>query len=136
MSSTTNTEWPGGCNIHGIPHNNYLNTKSAITNLGIKCQWDEFRMREMLEGSSEKCVNGRVSDKAISRIRDRIIARFYFYPDKEATCEAVNNLCIENACNPPLEWLDLLVWDGVPRLPKYCTSILARRIPNSTRRSA
>lgn len=113
------SEWTGGCDKYGIPLNNYLNTKSAITNLGITCRWDEFRMREMLDGSSEKCVNGRVSDKAISRIRDRIVARFDFYPDKERICEAVTNLCIENACNPPLEWLDSLVWDGVPRLSKY-----------------
>ena len=109
--------WPGS--VHektGQPLNNYQNTKEAISKLGIECGYDEFRCREFVECPDDEIINGTVTDKIISRIRDRISVKFKFYPDKEATREAVGNLCTESPCNPPREWLDSLTWDGTPRL--------------------
>jgi hypothetical protein len=109
-------DWPGGFDDNGYPLNNYANVKYGILKLGITCQLDEFRMKETMEGHDEPSLNGQISDRGISRMRDRLEARFKFYPQKEHAQEAVTNLCTENKYNPVIEYFADLKWDGTPRL--------------------
>jgi Virulence-associated protein E len=118
-------EWPDGCNKFGTPMKGYANTLGAFPKLGIKFTLDTFRQKEFSEGHEIEMLNGELSDRAVTMLRDQIRRECGFYPDKETVREAITAECLRNRINPVVAYFDGLTWDGTPRLSKLLHNYLA-----------
>jgi hypothetical protein len=110
-------EWPDGYR-NGAPVRGYANTLAAFRQLDIKFTLDTFRQKEFSEGHKIGMLDGELSDRAVTMLRDQISSECGFYPDKEAVREAITAECLRNRANPVINYFDGLKWDGVERLPK------------------
>lgn len=108
--------WPDGGDKFGIPKAGYANTLAAFRELGIKFIYDEFRQKEFTEGHSIDMLNGELSDRAVTMVRDQIRCKCGFYPSGELVREAIIAECLRNQINPVKNYFDRLKWDGIPRL--------------------
>jgi hypothetical protein len=111
-------EWPDGCNKFGTPVKGYANTLAAFRRLNIKCIYDMFRQKEYSEGHQIAMLNGELSDRTVTMLRDQIRRECGFYPDKETVREAITAECLRNRVNPVVNYFKSLKWDGVERLSK------------------
>jgi predicted P-loop ATPase len=69
-------------------------------------------------------LNGELSDRTVTMLRDQIRSECGFYPDKDAVREAITAECLRNRANPVVEYFNGLKWDGTERLPKLMHSYL------------
>ncbi|MBK7362185.1 MAG: virulence protein E [Micavibrio sp.] len=102
----------------GNPRPSYNNARVAIQRLGIVCEYDTFRNRLKIGGHVLQHYQGELSDNVCSMLRQLILEKFGFDPQKENVRDAAQQLCIENHTDPIREYLDELRWDGVPRLER------------------
>jgi hypothetical protein len=110
-------EWPDCYSRGGAPVKGYANTLAAFHKLGIKFTLDTFRQKEFSEGHEIELLNGELSDRTVTMLRDQISRECLFYPDKEIAREAITAECYRNRINPVTDYFDGLKWDGVVRLP-------------------
>ena len=115
ISSNAN-RWPDGVDRHGIPRTGYANTLAAFRELRIKFTYDAFRQKEFTNGHKIETLNGELSDRAVTMLRDQIRSECGFWPTKEITREAITAVCLRNQNNPVTDYFDRLKWDGTPRL--------------------
>ena len=106
-------EWPDGFGKIG-----YANTRAALRKIGIKFTLDTFRRKEFSEGHAIDMLNGELSDRAVTMLRDQIRDDYKFYPSKEVALEAITAECLRNRTNPVVAYFDGLKWDRKPRLSK------------------
>jgi Virulence-associated protein E len=111
-------EWPDGYSKGGAPLKGYANTLAAFRKLGIKFTLDTFRQKEFSEGHEIEMLNGELSDRTVTMLRDQIRRECGFYPDKETVREAITAECLRNRTNPVVAYFDGLTWDRTERLPK------------------
>ncbi len=115
----TGNKWPDGVNkSSGIPLRGYANTLAAFRELGIKFTYDEFRQKEFTHGHRIKMLNGELSDRAITMVRDEIRSKCDFYPSKDTARDAITAECLRNRVNPVTDYFGGLTWDGTPRISK------------------
>lgn len=112
-------KWPDGYSKAGTPVKGYANTLVAFRRLGIKFTYDIFRQKEFSAGHSIDILNGELSDRTVTMLRDQIRSTHGFYPDKEIVREAITAECLRNRTNPVLDYFDRLTWDGIPRLSTF-----------------
>jgi hypothetical protein len=117
-------EWPDGYSKGSVPVKGYANTLAAFRKLGIKCTLDTFRQKEFSEGHQIDMLNGELSDRAVTMLRDQIRTECQFYPDKETVREAITAECLRNRTNPVVDYFDGLTWDGTPRISKLLHNYL------------
>jgi hypothetical protein len=117
-SAGSEDEWPDGYARGGAPVKGYANTLAAFRKLGIKFTLDTFRQKEFSEGHEIELLNGELSDRTVTMLRDQVRRECGFYPDKETAREAIIAECYRNRINPVTKYFDGLKWDGVERLPK------------------
>ena len=117
-TSKDGEKWPDGCNKFGIPIKGYANTLAAFRILHIKFIYDMFRQKEFTNGHKIKMLNGELSDRAVTMLRDQVRSECGFYPDKETVREAITAECTRNQINPVTDYFDRVTWDGIPRLSK------------------
>ncbi|MBP7720977.1 MAG: hypothetical protein KA155_00420 [Alphaproteobacteria bacterium] len=96
----------------------YRNTRLAIRRLGIVCEYDTFHNRLKVGGHVLQHYQGELSDNACAMLRQLILEKCGFDPKKDNVRDAALMLCLENHNDPVREYLDSLVWDGVPRLDR------------------
>jgi hypothetical protein len=100
------------------------NALVAISRLGVRCEFDEFRNRYRVSGDILGNFSGELTDDACTVIRHEALVSFGFDPGKEHLRDACLTLCLDNAVHPIRAYLDRLVWDGKPRLDRWLTTYL------------
>jgi len=116
--------WPDK-NEHGTPRKTYKNARFAIETLGVRCSYDEFHDRKIVDSRILGKWAGELSDDSCAILRQAIIDRFAFDPGKANVNDAVTELCLEHRFDPIVEYLKGLQWDGVERLQKWLPSYLS-----------
>lgn len=102
---------------NGRPLATCANARRALLALEVRCRYDEFHDRNIVEGK----VTLRLAnlDLVVADLRRKIHAAFGFDPGKNNTIDAVEQLCIRNKFNPITDYLDTLKWDGTARLDRW-----------------
>lgn len=112
-------------NKAGEPVPSYVNTRTALQLMGIRCRYDKFQDRHLIEGHELQELAGDFSDHAERALRDQIIRRFGFDPGMMSTNSAVLSLCTENRFDSLVDHLcSLPGWDGTPRLDGWLVDYL------------
>jgi predicted P-loop ATPase len=107
-----------------IKQKSYINTETAIERLGIRCRYDRFHDRKLIEGSGLENHGSELSDAHARALRELIIEEFRFDPGKDNVKEALERACEANQFDPVLDYLAGLRWDGVPRLDRWLTTYM------------
>jgi hypothetical protein len=116
-ASNAVVEWPDG-HKSGKPVKGYANTLAAFRKLGVKFTYDVFRQKEFISGHKMQMLNGELSDRAVTMLRDQTQREFGFFPNKEVARDAIAAECTHNQINPVADYFNGLKWDGVSRLDK------------------
>jgi hypothetical protein len=98
-------------------------TIAALRTLGVHFSYDLFRRRHRVGDQDLQERFGTSIDSKLLVLRTHIMEKFGFDP-KDGIGPAVFRLCLENAFNPVLDYLDSLKWDGVPRLDTWLSVYL------------
>jgi len=98
-------------------------TIAALLTMGIHFSYDLFRKRYRVGDYALKEQFGESIDNAILVLRTHITEKLGFDP-RGLIEPAVFRLCLENAFNPVLDYLDSLKWDRKPRLDTWLTICL------------
>jgi len=107
---------------NGRPLATCANARRALLALEVKCRYDVFHDKHIVEG---KIVLPLANlDLVVADLRRKIHAAFGFDPGKNNTIDAVEQLCIRNKFNPITDYLDALKWDGTPRLERWLITYL------------
>lgn len=118
-----NDDWPDRLS-RGRISPTFRNTKLAIRRLGLHAEFDTFHNRKILGGHALQSYSGELTDDGCASLRNLILHEFGFDPGKEHTRDAANALCIENPVHPIREYLELLEWDGKPRIDAWLISYM------------
>ncbi len=95
------------------------NTRCAMRMLGLTCAHDRFHEKLIIGGRVIEQWSGEVADNAIHVLKGMIRQKFGFEPSKDAMHDAVVQECLANSFHPIRDYIDGLVWDGVPRLDAW-----------------
>lgn len=95
------------------------NASVAVQALGIQCRKDLFHEKMLVAGHAIDAWAGDMSDDVVQMIRKTVRFRFGFDPKTENVRDACVQLCLEHQFDPVLDYLDGLLWDGVPRLSSW-----------------
>ena len=100
--------------------------KIAIEALGVECRLNLFRMIGLIEGEVMKKWNGPLTDDGVAWLRTLIWQRFKFDPGKDNLFDAVQQLALENAFDPILDYLEeqQMKWDGEERVGEWVVTHL------------
>ena len=101
----------------GLPKPTCTNARRAIRALGIKCRYDAFHDRYLVESP---LVHGNDTlDQKVQVVRTKLHKAFGFDPGTVNTLDALVQLCLQNKFDPVVDYLNALTWDGVPRLDRW-----------------
>ena len=101
----------------GYPRPTLPNAKKAIELLEIEVCRDLFKQDFLVNGHKlESYAVGTLNDAALYRIRELIYDNFGFDPPTPTVRDAVYTLANHHQFHPVCDYLDSLVWDGVPRI--------------------
>jgi hypothetical protein len=114
----TAPEWPD-LNKGGLPATTCANARAAIQALSIKCRYDLFHDKLVVNGHDIGRYAGELSDFACLKLREIISERFKFDPGKEKTFDACIQLCLDHWFDPVVDYLAALKWDNRPRLDTW-----------------
>jgi len=104
---------------HGRPKPTLPNTKAALTLLGVECRHDLFKLRYLVNGHEIESFVGEMSDPGLLRLRELIYEKFRFDPTTQTVETAVRTLANHHQFHPVRDYVDGLVWDGVPRIDRW-----------------
>jgi hypothetical protein len=96
-----------------------MNTRLALRKLGVTCQHDVFHGKMLVGGQPIAQWAGELSDDAVHMLRVLIRREFGFDPGKDHAFDAAIQECLQHPFDPVVNWLDALVWDGIPRLKEW-----------------
>jgi predicted P-loop ATPase len=116
-------DWPD-VNKYGVPQRTYRNARAAIEALGVICRYDVFHDRKLVGGDVLEEWAGEFSDAVSAILRQMIVDRYDFDPGKDNVNDAAIGLCVENAFDPILDYLNGLTWDGEDRLGTWLATYL------------
>jgi hypothetical protein len=102
---------------NGKPLASCANARRALLALEVKCRFDVFHDKHIIEGRVALALANL--DLVVADLRRKIHAAFGFDPGKNNTIDAVEQLCVRNKFNPITDYLDALKWDGTPRLERW-----------------
>ena len=100
------------------------NATIALQRLDLSFALDLFRHRKVGNGTLLEEQQGEISDDACARLRGVIIQEFNFDPKADNVRDAVTQLCLDHTFHPIRQFLDGLIWDGVPRLDRLLISYM------------
>jgi predicted P-loop ATPase len=92
------------------------NIRTAIENLGADIVFDDFSQKTKVKYNG---FNGQLSDHIRSELWFAIDSTFGFRPTLEVFDMVMLNTAHHNKVHPVKEYLDKLVWDGVPRVNRW-----------------
>jgi hypothetical protein len=97
------------------------NTTCALELLQVQCRYDLFKLRYVVNGRELESFVGDVTDPALLWLRKLIYERFGFDPPTQTVHTAVMMKAVERRFHPVRDYLDSLIWDGVPRIDSWLT---------------
>jgi len=95
----------------GAIKNTFANVCCILRGAG---EYASLRFNEMTV--SPELDGVAVSDARLGRIREDIENRYGFSPANDGLCQALITVASERSYHPVRQYLEALVWDGVPRL--------------------
>jgi predicted P-loop ATPase len=103
---------------HNKPKPTRVNARRAIVALNVKCRYDVFHDRLVVEGKI--ITRGRANlDHVALELREKIHRAHKFDPGAQNTIEALTGLCLDHSFDPVVDYLNGLTWDGTPRLDRW-----------------
>jgi hypothetical protein len=95
----------------GAIKNTFANVCCLLRSAGeyASLRFNEMTVTPELDGVA-------VSDARLGRIREDIENRYGFSPANDGLCQALITVASERSYHPVRQYLEALVWDGVPRL--------------------
>jgi hypothetical protein len=103
---------------HNKPKPTRVNARRAVNALNIKCRYDAFHDRLVVEGKI--ITRGRVNlDHVALELREKIHRAFKFDPGAQNVIDALIGLCLDHTFDPVVDYLASLTWDGAPRLDRW-----------------
>jgi hypothetical protein len=109
-------------NKNGLPLPTCANARRALLALNVKCRFDVFHDKHIIEG---KIVLQLANlDLVVADLRRKVHAAFNFDPGKHNMIDAVEQLCARHKFNPIIDYLDALKWDGTARLDHWLITYL------------
>jgi Virulence-associated protein E len=109
-------------NKKGIPNPTRTNARRALRSLGIKCRYDEFHDRLLVESNVFKQLINL--DHTALMLCAKIHKAYKFDPGPRHVLDGIIQLCLENRFDPVADYLNALVWDGAPRLDRWLIDYL------------
>jgi hypothetical protein len=100
------------------------NARVAINGLGVVCEHDTFHNKMLVGGHVIDQWAGELSDEATQMLRVVIERQFRFDPGLVNAHDAAVQECLQHAYDPVADYLDSLVWDGVPRVASWLYTYL------------
>lgn len=104
---------------NGLPKPTMTNTRIAIEALGIDCRLDVFHGRYLVNGTLLEQFVGELSDPISRKLRELCRFHFDFDPGVQAANDGLLRACEHHRFDPMQDYLDGLVWDGIPRLDQW-----------------
>jgi hypothetical protein len=99
------------------PRPTCTNARRALRALGIKCRYDIFHDKLLIDSAT---IQQRTNlDQTVLILRTKIHKAFGFDPGTKNTTDALVQLCLEHEFDPVVDYLGALAWDGVERLDKW-----------------
>lgn len=105
-------------NSKGLIVSNPDNIRLAIAKLGAVLSYDSFRGWPKVEGLPAG-FGPSLDDASLDRLWLMLDTKFGYRPNRALFDTVVSDLCMQNRFHPVLEYLDSLVWDGVPRIDSW-----------------
>jgi hypothetical protein len=103
---------------HNKPKPTRVNARRAINALNVKCRYDVFHDRFLVEGKVIPLGWTNLDHLAL-QLRETIHRAFGFDPGTANTLDALTGLCKDRAFDPVVDYLNALTWDGTPRLDRW-----------------
>jgi hypothetical protein len=98
-----------------------INALTAIRWLGVGCRYDIFHDKLIIEG-----IECRISGDALQNLdhqglkfRQMVCEKKRFDPGSSYTHDALVSEALDHVFDPVRDYLDGLVWDGVPRIDRW-----------------
>ncbi|HEY8126126.1 MAG TPA: virulence-associated E family protein [Methylocystis sp.] len=104
-------------NKNGIDPTLMHNSRLALKRLGVKLRRDIFSGDIEVTGLAE--FGPRLDDHAAIRARSLVEKTFGFLPGKDVFYDVLADEANQNRFHPVRDYLDSLVWDGVPRIDTW-----------------
>lgn len=92
---------------------NQRNLVRALDEIGARFSYDLFANRAYVNGAGPLRV---IDDDSVIELRLGIDDRLGFLPDKDLFHDVIRSQCRKGDYHPIRNYLDSLVWDGVPRI--------------------
>jgi predicted P-loop ATPase len=97
------------------------NILKAMELLGVRCRYDLLALECVIAGDVLEDDGGRMTDGLLHRIWQLIYSRYEFDPPKNYIADAAAIAAEHDKFHPIIDYLDALVWDGVPRIDTWLT---------------
>lgn len=110
------TDWQ--TNRHGvIAPNSQHNLALALKKLKVELTYDEFAKQALIQFQSDQTVP--LQDAICTRLWLEVDTQFHFRPAKDFFFDVVTDMAMQHPFHPVRDYLNGLVWDGVPRLDTW-----------------
>lgn len=94
------------------------NVVRALAQLNISMTYDEFSGQITWVNGEDRGAQ-LLDDPSVNRFRYECLTQFNFQPPKDTVFDAISVIARESSVHPVKEYLDSLIWDGVPRLETW-----------------
>lgn len=117
-------------NGHKRAMDTYTNARVGILGQGLRPAYNELKQTVTFLGHINwpESYGRELSDHTARMVRDLLIEAYQgvdFQPTKDNVYEAIMSVCYANKFHPVLDYLDGLIWDGVPR----CDALFTEGFP-------
>lgn len=101
---------------NGKPQPTPVNTRRGLNKL-VRCRYDAFHNKYLVEGPLVDQYENL--DQIVQVLRVKVLKAYGFEPTTQSTRDGLIQLCLKNKFDPVCDYLDALVWDGLPRLDRW-----------------
>jgi predicted P-loop ATPase len=93
--------------------------------LRVECRYDVFHDRiHVITNFNDEATSENYDgfDQIVLLLREEALLRWRFDPGKQFMEDALRLECLKHSFDPVREYIDGLVWDGVPRIDRWLTT--------------
>lgn len=108
----------------GRPKPTCRNARTAIRHMGLTCEHDTFHDKLIIGGQAIDQWAGEVTDNTVHMLRVAIERTYKVDPGTTSMFDAAVQECLQGGYDPVADYLDGLMWDGVPRLRSWLAAYM------------